>query len=125
MPNPDNRPGRHGGGAPRGNAARQRESHTTPPARCRPLRADSMVVKRPRANVQPEVRGALAVAGAFAGRAAGAQTAMIDGFVGAVWAQGGRPRAVFEFRIAHGKIVSIEMVADPERLGHLELEVLS
>jgi RNA polymerase sigma-70 factor (ECF subfamily) len=51
--------------------------------------------------------------------------AMIDGFVGAVWAQGGRPRAVFEFRIAHGKIVSIEMVADPERLGQLELEVLS
>jgi RNA polymerase sigma factor (sigma-70 family) len=89
------------------------------------LRADSTVVKRPRANVQPEVRGALAVAGAFAGRAAGAQTAMIDGFVGAVWAQGGRPRAVFEFRIARGKIVSIAMVADPERLGQLELEVLS
>jgi hypothetical protein len=75
--------------------------------------------------VQPEVRGAQAVAGAFAGRAAGAQTAMIDGFVDAVWAQGGRPRAVFEFRIAHGKIVSIEMVADPERLGEMKLEVLS
>jgi RNA polymerase sigma-70 factor (ECF subfamily) len=89
------------------------------------LRADSTVVKRPRANVPAEVRGALAVAGAFAGRAVGAQTAMIDGFVGAVWAQGGRPRAVFEFRIAHGKIVSIEVVGDPERLGELELEVLS
>ena len=89
------------------------------------LRADSTVVKRPRANLQPEVRGALAVADAFAGRAAGAQTAMIDGFVGAVWVQGGRPRAVFEFRIAHGKIVSIEVVGDPERLGELELEVLS
>ena len=75
--------------------------------------------------MQPEVRGPLAVAGAFAGRAAGAQTAIIDGFVGAVWAQGGRPRAVFEFRIAHGKIVSIEMAADPERLGQLELELLS
>jgi RNA polymerase sigma-70 factor (ECF subfamily) len=89
------------------------------------LRADSTVVKRPRANMQPEVRGALAVAGAFAGRAVGAQTAMIDGFVGAIWAHGGRPRAAFEFRIAHGKIVSIEMVADPKRLGRLELEVLS
>jgi len=88
------------------------------------LRADSTVVKRPRANVQPEVRGALAVAGTFAGRARGAQTAMIDGFVGAVWPQGGRPRAVFEFRIAHGKIVAIEIVADPERLGEMELEVL-
>jgi RNA polymerase sigma-70 factor (ECF subfamily) len=75
--------------------------------------------------LEAEVRGARAVAGAFAGRAQGAQTAMIDGFVGAVWAQGGRPRGVFDFRIAHGKIVSIEMVADPARLGQLELELLS
>jgi RNA polymerase sigma-70 factor (ECF subfamily) len=89
------------------------------------LRADSTVVKRKRANMPAEVRGALAVAGTFAGRAAGAQTALIDGFVGAVWAQGGRPRAVFEFRIAHGKIVAIGMVADPKRLGQLQLEVLS
>src|SRR5919204_6609613 len=79
------------------------------------LRADSTVVKRPRANLQAEVRGALAVAGAFAGRAEGAHTAIIDGFVGAVWAHGGRPRAVFDFRIAHGKIVAIEIVADPDR----------
>jgi RNA polymerase sigma-70 factor (ECF subfamily) len=89
------------------------------------LRADSTVVKRPRAKMPAEVRGARAVAGTFAGRAVGAQTAMIDGFVGAVWAQGGRPRAVFDFRIAHGKIVSIEVVADPERLGQLDVEVLS
>jgi RNA polymerase sigma factor (sigma-70 family) len=89
------------------------------------LRADSTVVKRPRANLQAEVRGALAVAGAFAGRAEGAQTAMINGFVGAVWALGGRPRAVFDFRVAHGKIVAIEIVGDPERLGQLELELLS
>ncbi len=89
------------------------------------LRADSAVVKRPRARLEAEVRGARAVAGAFAGRAQGAQTAMIDGFVGAVWAQGDRPRAVFDFRIAQGKIVSIEIVADPARLGQLELEVLT
>jgi RNA polymerase sigma-70 factor (ECF subfamily) len=89
------------------------------------LRADSTVVKRPRANMPAEVRGALAVAGTMAGRAAGTQTAMIDGFVGAVWAHGGRPRAVFDFRIAHGKIVAIELVADPKRLGQMQLEVLS
>jgi len=35
------------------------------------------------------------------------------------------PSAVFDFRIAHGKIVAIEVVADPERLGQLQLEVLS
>jgi RNA polymerase sigma factor (sigma-70 family) len=89
------------------------------------LRADSTVVKRPRANLQAEVRGAREVAGAFAGRAAGAQTAMIDGFVGAVWAQGGRPLAVFEFRIDHGKIVSIGLVGDPRRIAEMDVEVLS
>ncbi len=31
----------------------------------------------------------------------------------------------FDFRVADGKIVSIEIVADPARLGELELEVLS
>jgi len=89
------------------------------------LRADSTVVRRPRSGLQPEVRGAPAVAGAFVGRAQGTQIAMIDGFVGAVWALGGRPRAVFDFRIANGKIVSIETVGDPERLAQMELEVLS
>ncbi len=89
------------------------------------LRADSTVVKRPRAQLEAEVRGAAAVAGAFGGRAHGAQTALIDGFVGAVWALGGRPLAVFEFRIAHGKIVSIDVVGDPARLGQLQLEVLA
>jgi RNA polymerase sigma factor (sigma-70 family) len=89
------------------------------------MRADSTVVKRPRANMQPEVRGARGVAGAFAGRATGTQIALIDGFVGAFWAQGGRPLAVFEFRVAHGKIVSIDLVADPRRLRELDLEVLS
>jgi RNA polymerase sigma factor (sigma-70 family) len=89
------------------------------------LRADNTVVKRPRANLQAEVHGARAVAGAFVGRAAGAQTAMIDGFVGAVWAQGGRPLAVFEFRIEHGKIASIAMVGDPKRIAEMEVEVLS
>jgi RNA polymerase sigma-70 factor, ECF subfamily len=89
------------------------------------LRADSAVVKRRRSGMEREVRGALAVAGTFAGRARGAQTAIIDGFVGAVWAQGGRTRVVFDFRIAHGKIVGIEMVAEPDRLGQMELEVLS
>jgi hypothetical protein len=42
-----------------------------------------------------------------------------------VWAQGGRTRVVFDFRIAHGKIVSIETMGDPDRLGQMELEVLS
>jgi len=39
-------------------------------------------------------------------------------------ASGGRPRVVFGFTIADGKIVEIEMVADPERIGQLDLTVL-
>jgi RNA polymerase sigma-70 factor (ECF subfamily) len=89
------------------------------------LRADSTVVRRKRANLPAEVRGALEVAGTFAGRAAGTQTAVINGFVGAVWALGGRPLTVFDFRIAHGKIVAIEVVGDPKRLSEMDLEVLS
>jgi RNA polymerase sigma factor (sigma-70 family) len=89
------------------------------------LRADSTVVNRPRANMPAEVRGALAVAGTFAGRAAGTQTALIDGFVGAVYAMGDRPLAAFEFRVAHGKIVSIDAVGDPKRLGEIDLEILA
>jgi RNA polymerase sigma-70 factor (ECF subfamily) len=89
------------------------------------LQADSTVVMRPRSNLPAEAHGALAVAGAFAGRAQGAQAAIIDGFVGAVWALQGRPLAVFEFRIAHGRIVDIEVVGDPERLDEMNVEVLA
>jgi hypothetical protein len=32
---------------------------------------------------------------------------------------------VLRFTIANGKIVEIEAVADPERLSHLELAILS
>jgi RNA polymerase sigma factor (sigma-70 family) len=72
----------------------------------------------------PEVRGAQAVAATFAGRAGAAQPALIDGAAGAVWAPGGTPRAVFGFTIAQGKIVAIDMIADPVRLATLDLAVL-
>jgi RNA polymerase sigma-70 factor (ECF subfamily) len=41
-----------------------------------------------------------------------------------MWASGGRPRVVFGFTIVRGKIVEIDMVADPERLGQLDLALL-
>jgi RNA polymerase sigma-70 factor (ECF subfamily) len=68
-----------------------------------------------------EVRGAPAVAEVFSGRARAAQTALVDGVAGLVWSQGGRPQMVFGFTIASGKIVEIEMVADPERLRRLDV----
>jgi len=41
-----------------------------------------------------------------------------------VWAPGGPPRVVFGFTITRGKIAAIDLVADPERLGQLDLVVL-
>ncbi|MQA60251.1 MAG: sigma-70 family RNA polymerase sigma factor [Actinophytocola sp.] len=52
-------------------------------------------------------------------RVQAAQPALIDGAVGAVWAPGGKPRAVFHFTISDGKIASIEMQSDPEEVGLL------
>lgn len=37
---------------------------------------------------------------------------------------GGEPRVVFGFTITGGKIVGIEILADPERLAQLDLVVL-
>lgn len=84
------------------------------------LRADPAAVQ---AGASREVRGAPAVAGTFSGRARTAQSALVDGAAGAVWAPGGRPRVDFGFTIARGKIVAIEMLADPERLGRLDLAI--
>jgi hypothetical protein len=49
---------------------------------------------------------------------------VVDGAVGAVWAPGGQPRVVFGFTITRGRIVAIDILADPERLDQLDLAVL-
>ncbi|HYT71091.1 MAG TPA: sigma-70 family RNA polymerase sigma factor [Gemmatimonadales bacterium] len=85
------------------------------------LRADPAAV---RMGAAADVRGAKAVAETFAGRARAAQPALVNGAAGLVWAAGGRPRVVFGFTITSGKIVAIDLVADPERLRQLDLVVL-
>jgi RNA polymerase sigma factor (sigma-70 family) len=85
------------------------------------LRADRAAVLE---GASREVRGAAAVAGTFSGRARFARPALVNGAVGAVWAPGGRPRVVFGFTIADGKVVGIELLADPARLRELDLLVL-
>jgi RNA polymerase sigma factor (sigma-70 family) len=82
------------------------------------LRADRAAVQ---AGASSEVRGAAAVAKTFSGRARAAQPALVNGAAGAVWAPGGRPRVVFGFTIMRGKIVEIDILADPERLRQLDL----
>jgi RNA polymerase sigma-70 factor (ECF subfamily) len=94
------------------------------------LRADETAVQTAAANrargapsLSKEARGARAVFEAFKGRAQGALPALIDGAAGAVWAQGGQTRAVFAFTIEGGKIVEIDLLMDPGRLGQLEVAV--
>jgi RNA polymerase sigma-70 factor (ECF subfamily) len=70
------------------------------------------------------IRGADAVARQFAGRAQVARMALIGGAVGAVWAPGGEPRVIFNFTLARGKIVAIDLIADPERLRQLAPTIL-
>jgi RNA polymerase sigma-70 factor (ECF subfamily) len=95
------------------------------------LRADSVAVEgsaRAQAagapKLAPEVRGARRVADTFVGRAREARVALIDGAVGATWAPGGNPRAVFFMWIERGKIVELNLVADPEQIGQLEIELV-
>ena len=63
--------------------------------------------------------GAGAIAEAFMGRAQTAESAVLDGVLGAVVAPGGRMLLVLEVAIENGRIVEIDAVADPERLAHL------
>jgi RNA polymerase sigma factor (sigma-70 family) len=86
------------------------------------LRADGAAVQL---GATREVRGAAAVANTFSGRAQAAQRALVNGVAGAVWATGGRPRVVFGFTTRGGKIVEIDLVADPARLRQLDLVILN
>jgi RNA polymerase sigma factor (sigma-70 family) len=71
-----------------------------------------------------EVRGALAVARQFAGRAQGARPVLVNGSVGVVVAPYGRLLLVLGLAITHGKIAEINVISDPARLGQLRLSVL-
>src|SRR5262249_18622397 len=86
------------------------------------VRIDQPVAGR---DAPSELRGAAVVAKTAAmGGAGGAALALVEGVVGAVVAPLGRLLMVFRFTIADGKILAIEAVADPSRLGTLELAVL-
>ena len=82
------------------------------------LRSDTVVAQMGGIG---EVRGAMAAAATFSGRAKGARLALIDGVPRMVWAPGGQVRVVFDFTISGGKIVAIEMIGDPEHLARLDV----
>lgn len=74
--------------------------------------------------LQARAHGADAVARVFAGRAVGAQPALIEGEPGAVWAPHGRPRTVFAIHVVAGRITRIEVTGDRAQLDDLDIVVL-
>jgi len=75
-----------------------------------------------------EVRGARTWATGAVTAARGArfaQPALVNGVVGIVVAPKGRLFRVLSFTIIRGRITQIEVIGDPERLGHLDLAVLT
>jgi RNA polymerase sigma-70 factor (ECF subfamily) len=83
------------------------------------LRADAAGV---RAGAAELVRGAYAVAETFSGRARAARLALVDGAPGVVWMRDGKPRVVFAFTVADGRVTGIELLADPARLAAMHIE---
>jgi RNA polymerase sigma-70 factor, ECF subfamily len=71
-----------------------------------------------------EVRGAEAVAQgilAYAQFTRDARPVIVNGTPGIVATQGGRPSAVMAFTVSGGRITEIDILADPERLTHVDL----
>jgi RNA polymerase sigma-70 factor (ECF subfamily) len=90
------------------------------------LRADEKAVQMgaARFGLSSEIQGADTVANFFNRRALGARLALVDRVAAAVWAPGGRLRAVFNFKVAGDKIVDIHLVADGAALSRLDVVML-
>ena len=74
-----------------------------------------------------QIHGAAAVAGqalTFARFAYAAHPALVNGAAGVVNTADGQPKSVMSFTITRGKIVAIDILADPDRLRRLDLTVL-
>ncbi|KUJ66596.1 RNA polymerase subunit sigma-70 [Streptomyces albus subsp. albus] len=90
------------------------------------LRADSGALVTG-ARASKVIRGAEAVAAqalSFQRFADAGTMALVNGAAGVVSAPAGKPMAVLGFTITDGKIVAIDILADPERLSRLDLTVL-
>jgi RNA polymerase sigma factor (sigma-70 family) len=88
------------------------------------LRADAGA---PPAGMSREVRGAENVARqalAFRRRDLHLRPALINGAAGAVSLRDGQPYAVTGFTVQDGRIVELDILADPERVRRLDLTVL-
>lgn len=73
--------------------------------------------------LRSRVRGADAVARAFAGRAAETRVALLDGAPGAAYAPEGTPRAVYAVALRNGRIARIDIIAHAARLSGVAVEL--
>jgi RNA polymerase sigma-70 factor, ECF subfamily len=96
------------------------------------LRADDVAVQTALKNqargaprLQSELTGPQAVAETFKGGIQAAQLALMDGAWGATWAPGPKPVVAFLFTLRNGKIATIEVVMDPERLKRIDIEIVN
>lgn len=72
----------------------------------------------------PETRGAAEAVASFKRRARGAVRAVVGGAPGLAWAPDGVPRVAFVFTLAGDRIAAIDLVADPDHLEELEVQIL-
>ncbi|MER7001505.1 sigma-70 family RNA polymerase sigma factor [Dactylosporangium sp. NPDC000555] len=86
------------------------------------MRADATAARMGSAG---ESRGAEVVAAFFSGRAQGARPADIDGATGVVVQVDGRTRIAISFTVTSGRIISIDVVADPADLEILDVRILA
>ncbi|WP_186319070.1 RNA polymerase sigma factor SigJ [Streptomyces sp. SAJ15] len=73
------------------------------------------------------LHGAAAVAGqaiTFARFASSARLVLVNGAVGVVATAEGRPMSVMAFTVSGGRVASLDILTDPERLDRLDLAVL-
>jgi RNA polymerase sigma-70 factor (ECF subfamily) len=85
------------------------------------LRADTAAQ---RLGSLAEIRGAAAVAETFKGRAQAARPALVDGTLAVAVIFGGQLRIVLHLTISGERISAVEAVADAERIGGFDVEVL-
>jgi RNA polymerase sigma factor (sigma-70 family) len=88
------------------------------------VRADALAAPSRRLT---QLRGARAVAGqalAFSRRAKDAHLGLVNGAAAIVVAPHGHIDTVMTFAVVKGRIVRIDVIADPQRLGHLSVEPL-
>jgi RNA polymerase sigma-70 factor (ECF subfamily) len=95
------------------------------------LRVDAALVRAAATNeakgaprLVPETRGAADVARVFLGSARAARPTLVDGTPGAAWWHAGQPRALWTFKVAHGRIVELQVIGDPKVIARLEVLAL-